>query len=79
MADIESNRELQHLLTKPGQEGSGRVRYAAAMYFCQAGQLDQKTLEIYRSLINEDGADPLAVAKASGGGRDIEKLIERRS
>lgn len=79
MTEIESNRELQYLMTKPGQEGSGRIRYAAAMYFCQAGKLDQRTLEIYRSLINEDGTDPLVVAKASGGGRDIEKLIRKES
>ncbi len=79
MTATERDSELQCLTTRPGVTGSGLVRYAAAMYFFQAGKLDHKTLEIYRCLSKDDDADPLAIAKASGAGQDIEQLIAGRN
>ena len=79
MNQSERENELQCLTAKPGVAGSGLVRYAAAMYFHKAGKLDQKTLELYRALSKDDDADPLRVAKASGAGQDIERLMTGRN
>lgn len=79
MNTSEFDRQLEFLTTELGRPQSGRMRYAAAMYFCKTGKLTHKTLEIYRTLANEDNADPLAVAKASGGGLDIEHLIRSKN
>jgi hypothetical protein len=54
------------LLTPPGQEGSGRVRYAAAMTLYHAGQIDAEQLEAYRIASPMDGELPLRVMASRG-------------
>lgn len=43
-----------------GIPGSGRRRYAAAMWFHLHSDLPEAALEVYRALALDDGADPLA-------------------
>lgn len=48
-----------HLLrTPPGEAQSGRVRYAAAMYFHGQGQIDSGALEDFRVCAKQDDAPP---------------------
>lgn len=54
------------LLTPPGPEGSGRVRYAAAMTLFQAGQIDAEQLEAYRIASPTDSELPLRVMASRG-------------
>ena len=54
----EFQRQLGYLHISVGVPGSGRVRYAAAMYFHGLGQLSDGALEVYRVLSSRDGADP---------------------
>ena len=54
------------LRTAPGREGSGRIRYAAAMYFYQQGQLTAELLEIYRRCCKDDHEDPVSLAEFEG-------------
>ena len=54
----EFQRQLGYLHISAGVPGSGRVRYAAAMYFHGLGQLSDGALEVYRVLSSRDGADP---------------------
>ncbi len=42
----------------PGLPGSGRHRYAAAMWFHARGELAPETLEVFRVLAPRDGDDP---------------------
>ncbi len=54
------------LLTPPGLEGSGRVRYAAAMTLFHAGQIDADQLEAYRIASPTDSELPLRVMASRG-------------
>lgn len=46
------------LLSTPlGELHSGRVRYAAAMYFYQQRRITEQVLEIYRECLKDDWAD----------------------
>ncbi|MCX7889817.1 MAG: dimethylsulfoniopropionate lyase [Rhodobacteraceae bacterium] len=63
--DADEARRL--LATPPGQPGSGRLRYGAAMALHGAGLLDGEVLEAYRICALLDGEDPLAVLRARGG------------
>ncbi|MDI3336746.1 dimethylsulfonioproprionate lyase family protein [Defluviimonas aestuarii] len=49
-----------------GQPGSGRVRYAAAMYFNCKGLLSSEALEVYRICSARDGDDPAALMATRG-------------
>ena len=40
----EDRHQASLLMTAPGPEGSGRIRYAAAMYFFQRGMLSEAAL-----------------------------------
>lgn len=53
----EDQSQWQLLRTPPGEAQSGRVRYAAAMYFHEQGQIDSGTLEDFRVCAKQD-ADP---------------------
>ncbi len=54
------------LLTPPGQPGSGRVRYGAAMELWRQGQISAEVLEVYRIASAHDGRDPLASLHDAG-------------
>ncbi len=64
-------RALARLCTPPGHPGSGRVRYAAAMYFNRAGQLSDAALEVYRIISPYDGEDPAGLLRSRGLGAEI--------
>ena len=54
------------LLTPPGQPGSGRVRYGAAMELWRQGQISAEVLEVYRVAAAHDSRDPLAALRDAG-------------
>ena len=54
----EDRRQRAFLDMAPGEPGSGRVRYAAAMHFFQRGMLSRRALEIYRIAAKLDHEDP---------------------
>jgi len=73
--DEETRRNWEIITTPPGPEWSGRARYAAAMYFCQRGDMAPEVLEIYRICSRLDGEDPVSVLRRWQGGPDgIERL-----
>lgn len=49
-----------------GLPGSGAVRYGAAMYFYQQGDMSAELLEIYRCCCKLDNEDPLDLARFEG-------------
>jgi hypothetical protein len=53
-------RDWRDLRSPPGEPGSGRLRYAAAMGLWRAGALPEPVLEVYRTLALDDRADPEA-------------------
>ena len=65
-ADDELARQRALLAAPPGARGSGKVRYAAAMYFYAEGLLPAETLEIYRRCCNIDDEDPVDLARFEG-------------
>lgn len=69
--DTEDQRALRRLVTPPGQPGSGRVRYAAAMHFNRKGQLSDAALEVFRICSPLDGEDPAPLLAARGLGAEI--------
>lgn len=56
----EDGRQRAFLDLPPGEPGSGRARYAAAMHFFQRGMLSRRALEVYRVCAKLDGEDPRA-------------------
>ncbi len=69
----ERDKNLMLIRTPVGRKGSGRERYAAAMYFFQTGELDAETLEIYRICAKLDNEDPIAILKKRGTGHVIDR------
>jgi hypothetical protein len=71
------NRRL--ILTPPREDWSGRTRYAAAMYFYQAGRMGAEVLEIYRICSRQDEVDPVDVLTRHRMGEDwLQTLKEFR-
>lgn len=60
----EDRRQQGYLATPFGVPGSGRVRYAAAMYFFARGMIDAATLEAYRVCSPIDHEDPAGLIAA---------------
>lgn len=61
----EEDRQQQVYLAIPfGIPGSGRQRYAAAMYFFARGMIDAPTLEAYRICSPIDHEDPAGLIAA---------------
>lgn len=61
--DDETKRHWEMIRLPPGQEWSGRARYAAAMFFYQRGLMDAETLEVYRICSRLDAEDPATVLR----------------
>jgi hypothetical protein len=59
----ETRHNWEIITTPTGAEWSGRARYAAAMYFCQRGDMAPEVLEIYRICSRLDAEDPVSVLK----------------
>jgi hypothetical protein len=70
----EDRRQLQLLLSSVGIEGTGRDRYAAAMYFWQRRKLGDKALEIFRALAKDDDTDPAQVLQHAGLAEELKTL-----
>jgi hypothetical protein len=67
------------ILTRAGEEWSGRARYAAAMYFFQKGEMSTEVLEIYRVCSRIDDEDAIDALKAYKMGQAwIKKVEEKR-
>ncbi len=62
----EGVRQQALLSTGVGLPGSGAVRYGAAMYFYQRGDMSAELLEIYRCCCKLDNEDPLDLARFEG-------------
>lgn len=58
LSNEEGRKQLDLLHAPIGEKNSGRVRYAAAMYFFQQKSLSDETLEIYRVCSKLDNEDP---------------------
>jgi hypothetical protein len=69
-ASHEAMEELERMkaeFTLPaGLPGSGRRRYAAAMWFYLHGVLSEDELETYRALAMDDRADPVTELRRIG-------------
>jgi hypothetical protein len=75
----EVTAQFSYLNAALGEAGSGKARYAAAMYFHQLGLLSGTTLEIYRALAKDDASDPLVLLRAAGNSAEIADLILKAS
>lgn len=58
--------QVARLNCEVGAVGSGKIRYAAAMYFYAIGELPPQILEIYRRCCNDDREDPVDLARFEG-------------
>lgn len=61
--DEETRANWEIITTPSGADWSGRARYAAAMYFCQRGDMAPEVLEVYRICSRLDAEDPITVLK----------------
>lgn len=75
--DQERLEQWRLILTPPGEEWSGRARYAAAMYFYRAGEMSDEVLEIYRICSRLDHEDAVDALRAYRMGRDWIEKVER--
>ncbi len=67
----EDDRQLALLTAPTDVPGSGRVRYAAAMYFYQRGMIGAATLEVYRTCSPLDREDPRVTLNRLGLLEDV--------
>ena len=68
------------MLTRAGEEWSGRARYAAAMYFYRKNEMSAEVLEIYRICSRIDHENAVDALKAYKMGEAwIRKVEERRA
>lgn len=75
--DRERLEQWRLILTPPGEEWSGRARYAAAMYFYRAGEMSDEVLEIYRICSRLDHEDAVDALRAYRMGSDWIEKVER--
>ena len=71
----EDRHQASLLMTAPGPEGSGRIRYAAAMYFFQRGMLSDVALELFRISSAIDHEDPLLSIKLHKLDSEIPRIV----
>jgi hypothetical protein len=62
----EDARQFADLSTAPGVPDSGRLRYAAAMYFHRRGMIGERTLEVFRVCAKLHDEDPRATLERLG-------------
>lgn len=73
----ERDRQWHDLRLPAGVAGSGRRRYAAAMWYFWEGELPEVTLEVYRALALDDHADPEAELRRIGLARSGPAALTR--
>ena len=66
--DVARNWDL--IALPPGQEWSGRARYAAAMFFYGRSEMSAEVLEVYRICSRLDSEDPISVLRRWQLGED---------
>lgn len=75
MRDNDLENAWDDIRIPPGEDWSGRRRYAAAMTLYSHGLLDAETLEIYRICSRLDQEDPLSLMRRWHVGADwIDKI-----
>ncbi len=72
----ELTRMRTELSLPAGLAGSGRRRYAAAMWFCLRGDLGEDALETFRALAMDDRADPLAELRRIGNADALLRIMQ---
>ena len=76
----QKDRDQWQFLTAPaGDKGSGRVRYAAAMYFYGRRMLSGGALEVYRICAKQDHEDPRPALAALGLEHEINLAHEEQT
>ncbi len=70
----EDRHQLELLGTAFAEPMSGRVRYAAAMYFYQRGMISAECLEVYRICARLDHEDPGPFLARLGLAKEVEAL-----
>jgi hypothetical protein len=66
--------QLVMLATPFDEPMSGRIRYAAAMYFYQRGMISAECLEVYRICSRLDHEDPRPFLARLGLAKEVEAL-----
>ncbi|AZO21372.1 MULTISPECIES: hypothetical protein [unclassified Mesorhizobium] len=74
-AEAEAAEQWELVNTPLGEMGSGRTRYAAAMYFFKRGEMNAETLEVYRICARLDHEDPLPIIRDRGVDKEWLKRI----
>jgi hypothetical protein len=74
----EDEQQLAFLRMPPGQPGSGRIRYAAAMHFSNRHMLSQDALEVFRILAKEDATDPRPLLLSRNLAAEFDQLLNGR-
>lgn len=67
----EDQRQYAMLTSPPGPPLSGRMRYAAAMYFYMRRMIGSETLEVYRICSGLDREDPRISLEIRGLAHEI--------
>jgi hypothetical protein len=70
----EDMSQLAMLATPFEEPMSGRIRYAAAMYFYQRGMISAECLEVYRICSRIDHEDPHPFLARLGLANEVEAL-----
>jgi hypothetical protein len=70
----EDCRQVALLETPFEEDMSGRIRYAAAMYFYQRGMISEACLEVYRTCARLDHEDPVPFLASIGLAEELEAL-----
>lgn len=70
----EDDSQLAFLLLPPGEQDSGRARYAAAMHFNRSHRLSHAALEVFRVLAKEDDVNPRDLLAARGLAHELDAL-----
>jgi hypothetical protein len=65
-SSLEFSINYDLLNAEVGSNGSGAMRYGAAMFFYKLGSVSEEMLEIYRSCSKFDAEDPVDVARFEG-------------
>jgi hypothetical protein len=73
-ATPEDRAQLALLATPPDEAMSGRIRYAAAMYFYQRGMISEECLEVYRICSRLDREDPVPFLTRVGLAEEVEAM-----
>lgn len=75
----EDERQYAMLTSPPGPPFSGRVRYAAAMYFYMRRMIGDDVLEVYRICSGLDREEPRISVERRGLAHEIAGVAQRQT